>query len=164
MDRLQNRLAFGDSVLGKLADASHAVKEEVSTFEERHEALRAAASAPCGEGEERAASPPAIAAWDAALRRLIDRLRAESPSTVGEILASKPSTESPKATTATKRKPTTKPSPKAPLSRASREKPAQKSSSSTEAKRSPKRAPKTKAVVAPKGAATSSTIKRRRGT
>jgi hypothetical protein len=85
MDRLQNRVCFGDDVLGRLGEARAAVKEAAATFEERHAALRAAAATPAAEGA--GTSPTGVIdAWDSALRRLIDRLRADAPGTVERIL------------------------------------------------------------------------------
>jgi hypothetical protein len=107
MDRLQNRVCFGDDVLGRLGEARAAVKEAASTFEERHAALRAAAGKPAAEGPGE--SPTGVIdAWDSALRRLIDRLRADAPGTVERILVRGANGAGPKAKEKEKEKPKTK--------------------------------------------------------
>ena len=89
MDRLQNRVAFGDDVLGRLGEAPEACREETAAFEEKHAALRETAGKPPGSVGTDAPTSGLIEEWDAALRRLVDRLRIEAPTKVAELLAPK---------------------------------------------------------------------------
>ena len=90
MNQTQNRIVLGDAVLRRLGAGPESAREVLETFEERHASLK---------GSE---DPPSslLDAWDAALRRLIDRVRAELPAKVAELLA--PASAAPKTTESSK--------------------------------------------------------------
>ena len=112
---MQNRVAFGDDVLGRLGEAPEGWKEETAAFEEKHAALRETAARSPGPEVTDGSTSGLIEEWDAALRRLVDRLRVEAPTKVAELLAPKAATSrgaTPKAARSKAPKHAAKPPPK----------------------------------------------------